>query len=133
MLLENGNVTAMTSKSSSCCSKPVVAAEGAGKSTQFLTRQWAAPEGVVSKSTTVPDSKKACCEPSQSPSLDEFLQRIKTHTFAVSGMAFQDVWNVDLERTRNCCIHVVTPEAKAGAVLFVQFDLGGWANSSSWT
>jgi hypothetical protein len=111
VLMENGAVTAMTSKSSSCCNKPVVAAEGAEKSTLFLTRQWAAPDWAHSISTPLP-TKKPCCETSQSPSLDEFLQRIKTHTFAVSGMAFQDVWNVDLERTRNCCIHVVTPEGK---------------------
>jgi hypothetical protein len=24
-------------------------------------------------------------------------------------MAFQDVWSVDLERVRDCCIHVMTP------------------------
>jgi hypothetical protein len=27
-------------------------------------------------------------------------------------MAFQDVWNLDLERLRGCCIHIVSPEGK---------------------
>ena len=41
--------------------------------------------------------------------LDRFLQRARTHTFSLSAMAFQDVWNLDLERLRGCCIHVVAP------------------------
>jgi uncharacterized radical SAM superfamily Fe-S cluster-containing enzyme len=28
----------------------------------------------------------------------------------VSAMAFQDVWTVDLERIRDCCIHVLAPD-----------------------
>jgi uncharacterized radical SAM superfamily Fe-S cluster-containing enzyme len=27
-------------------------------------------------------------------------------------MPFQDVWNVETERLRNCCIHTVTPDGK---------------------
>jgi hypothetical protein len=27
-------------------------------------------------------------------------------------MAFQDAWNIDLERAANCCIHVLTPQEK---------------------
>ena len=27
-------------------------------------------------------------------------------------MAFQDVWSLDLERVRECCIHVVTPDGR---------------------
>jgi hypothetical protein len=41
---------------------------------------------------------------------DRFLARARTHTFSLSAMAFQDVWNLDLERLRGCCIHVVSPE-----------------------
>jgi len=25
-------------------------------------------------------------------------------------MAFQDVWNIDLERLQGCCIHVASPD-----------------------
>jgi hypothetical protein len=31
---------------------------------------------------------------------------------AVSAMAFQDVWNLDLERVRDCCIHVMAPDTR---------------------
>jgi hypothetical protein len=27
-------------------------------------------------------------------------------------MAFQDVWNLDLERVRECCIHVAAPDGR---------------------
>jgi hypothetical protein len=80
------------------------------KSTRFLTHQWAAPEIEMPPASKA--GKEKCCDCSETPSLDDFLNRIKTHTFAVSGMAFQDVWNVDLERTRNCCIHVVAPDGR---------------------
>ena len=41
---------------------------------------------------------------------DRFLARARTHTFSLSAMAFQDVWNLDLERLRGCCIHIVSPQ-----------------------
>jgi uncharacterized radical SAM superfamily Fe-S cluster-containing enzyme len=41
-----------------------------------------------------------------------FLARTKTHTFCISGMAFQDAWNLDLDRLRECCIHTVSPDGR---------------------
>jgi 7,8-dihydro-6-hydroxymethylpterin dimethyltransferase len=40
------------------------------------------------------------------------LDRAQSHFLCISGMAFQDAWNVDLERLRRCCVHVVTPGRK---------------------
>ena len=40
-------------------------------------------------------------------SLDAFLEQSRKQSFCVSGMAFQDAWNLDLERLRDCFIHVV--------------------------
>jgi hypothetical protein len=104
--LPNGRLHPLTNAASNRCCKPIVAAEGARKSPAFLTRQWAAPASQNSK----PCSATTACSSADTISLDDFLDRVTTHTFAVSAMAFQDVWNIDLERTRNCCIHVVTPE-----------------------
>lgn len=117
LLLEDGSVRALSSKGS-CCSKPAPASEGAAKSKEFLIRQWAAPDVEMQDQKT---DKKTCCNPPKVPSLDDFLQRVKIHTFAVSAMAFQDVWNVDLERTRNCCIHVVARDGRL--VPFCLFNL----------
>lgn len=110
VLLENDSVVALSNKNSACCGKPSPAAEGAVKSKEFLTRQWAAPDAELLPASG--SEKKNCCGTPKPPGLDDFLQRVKTHTFAVSAMAFQDVWNVDLERTRNCCIHVVAPDGR---------------------
>ncbi|MDD1768349.1 MAG: radical SAM protein [Methanomassiliicoccales archaeon] len=41
-----------------------------------------------------------------------FIERAKTQYLTVSAMPFQDVWNVETERLRNCCIHTVTPDGK---------------------
>ncbi len=55
----------------------------------------------------------ACGSPGNQPlDLDIFLSRLKTHMFSISCMAFQDAWNVDLERIRDCCIHVLSPQGK---------------------
>jgi len=42
-------------------------------------------------------------------SLDDFLERVRTRTFTITAMAFQDVWTLDLERLRHCHLHVVAP------------------------
>ena len=44
-------------------------------------------------------------------SLDAFLAEEK-HSFCISGMAFQDAWNLDLERLRECFLHVLSPDMK---------------------
>jgi hypothetical protein len=44
-------------------------------------------------------------------SLDAFLAA-RQHSFCISAMAFQDAWNLDLERLRECFIHVVAPDRR---------------------
>ena len=77
---------------------------GARQSREFVARQWAAPQ-------------IAACDgngPGRmgTDSLDEFLERVKNYTLAVSAMAFQDADNLDLERLRECYIHVVSPDGR---------------------
>jgi len=38
----------------------------------------------------------------------ELLERAGSHFLCISGMAFQDAWNIDLERLQRCCVHVMT-------------------------
>lgn len=42
------------------------------------------------------------------PGPDNLFERVRTHALCISGMAFQDAWNIDLERLRRCCIHVAS-------------------------
>ena len=41
-----------------------------------------------------------------------FLERLQREYLTIGGMAFQDVWNIDLERVKRCCIHIVTPTGR---------------------
>jgi uncharacterized radical SAM superfamily Fe-S cluster-containing enzyme len=83
------------------CGKPDDDEDGP-RSRRVVARQWAA-------STRQP--------PAETPpgaglaSFEAFLAA-RGHTFTISGMAFQDAWNLDLERLRECFIHVVSPDRR---------------------
>lgn len=55
--------------------------------------------------------------------LDAFdaILAARSHTLSLSGMAFQDAWTLDLDRVRQCHIHVVSPDARL--VPFCAFNL----------
>jgi uncharacterized radical SAM superfamily Fe-S cluster-containing enzyme len=87
-----------------CCGTLPQAKEGAARAREFVALHWAAP-AQTSETSQV----------SLRPSLgawDAFLERAKTHAFCISGMAFQDAWTLDLERLRDCCIHVLSPDGR---------------------
>lgn len=53
--------------------------------------------------------------------LDEFLERQRKHRLAISAMAFQDVWTVDLERLERCYINIVSQDGRL--VPFCSYNL----------
>ncbi|MGI6657572.1 MAG: radical SAM (seleno)protein TrsS [Desulfobulbus sp.] len=115
LIEEDGRLTAL-GQGAACCSSGEpggavpTALEGRERSVRFTARQWAHPLPMAQ----LPEQNGAgCgCAPTRMDDLDRFLQRARTHTFSISAMAFQDVWNLDLERLRGCCIHVVAPDGK---------------------
>jgi uncharacterized radical SAM superfamily Fe-S cluster-containing enzyme len=59
----------------------------------------------------LPMAQKSCaCEPQGA--LANLFERAHAHYLSISGMPFQDVWTVDLERLKGCCIHVVTHDKR---------------------
>jgi len=104
VLMPAGELKPLTRhKMDSCCCQPVPAAEGAARSREFVAANWSSPAPV----TILPVLG--------TPSLGEwdvFLERKRTHSFCVSGMAFQDAWNLDLERLRDCYIHTASPDGR---------------------
>lgn len=109
LVTEQGRLQPLGHQQNACCTtgeSPVIptAQEGREKSIGFTARQWSLPMAAAQP-----------CECNATPSdepqddLDRFLARARTHTFSLTAMAFQDAWNLDLERLRGCCIHVVTP------------------------
>ncbi|NWG09293.1 MAG: radical SAM protein [Nitrososphaerales archaeon] len=51
----------------------------------------------------------------------DLIARMSKNYLTISTMAFQDVWNVEMERVQECCIHVVTPDKKL--VPFCMFNI----------
>ncbi len=49
----------------------------------------------------------------QKEDMRAFMKRLRDYTLSVSGMGFQDVYNIDMGRLRGCCVHIITEEEKA--------------------
>ncbi len=115
VLLPGGELKPLTKyDKSACCAKPEKAEEGAVKARSFVARHWSLAQIAPSTCGTSNSSFDI---------LDVFLDRVRTHSFSISAMAFQDVWNIDLERLKDCCIHVVAPDGKL--IPFCAYNLTG--------
>jgi hypothetical protein len=95
---ESGELTQIAAKISCKCVNPK-AEEGAMKTKEYVSQNWTGRETATENSNT-------------DAGWDGILQSIHNNSFSISAMAFQDVWNVDLERVKDCCIHVVSPQGK---------------------
>ncbi len=107
--MPDGSLKALTRhKGESCCSHtPVEAAQGAARSREFVAEHWAVPVHSPTDTAT-----RAILSGPSLGEWDVFLERKRTHTFCVSGMAFQDAWTLDLDRLRDCYIHTASPDGR---------------------
>ncbi|MFZ0744085.1 MAG: radical SAM (seleno)protein TrsS [Terracidiphilus sp.] len=80
--------------------------EGARRAKRFVAQNWAFPPR-----DAWPEEQNKPQDGINTASLDAFLAEDK-ESFCISGMAFQDAWNLDLERLRECFLHVLSPEQK---------------------
>ena len=60
-------------------------------------------------------------ELSETSALDAFLRETHARTFAVSGMLFQDAWNVEIDRLRRC--HILEVANDHNMVPFCAYNL----------
>lgn len=93
--------------STSCDCKPQPALQGAIQSIAQTARQWSG-----TPKTNEPTRQTSQSHKKPQNDLDAFLARAQSHSFSISAMAFQDCWNIDLERVRACCIHVATRDGR---------------------
>jgi len=75
-----------------CCSK-----NAAEKNREFVARRWQRPD----PSLYNPESESGDLK-----NMEYFLERVKTHGFTVTSMAFQDAGTIDFSRLRKCSFHV---------------------------
>lgn len=85
-----------------CCSSEKVEI-AAVKAKEYVSRNWSSRRS---------DENSEKLNTGKISGWDKILDIIHNNSFSISAMAFQDVWNVNLERVKECCIHVVTPEGK---------------------
>jgi hypothetical protein len=104
--LIEGDVLKPVTKRSCCSTKSEKAEEGANKAKAFVARNWSFQK--TSNQEKLSD-------------WDKILNTIQNNTFSLSGMAFQDAWNVNLERVRDCCIHVSTVDG--GLIPFCMYNI----------
>ena len=119
LLLEDGRAMPLSRRPAECCT-PSSAEAGARRAIAYVARQWApAPKRPAPAASPPCDS----AAPGAPLSLEAFCARARTHTLSVSAMAFQDAWNLDLERLRGCCIHAVHPDGRL--IPFCAYNLTG--------
>jgi hypothetical protein len=107
LVMPGGGLMPIVSETNSCCNKPVRADIGARQTIFSVAGQWSAPKvqgsAIAGQGTTNSISGM---------DLDGFLDFVRSRSFSISGMAFQDIWNLDLDRLRDCCIHIVSNDGR---------------------
>jgi 7,8-dihydro-6-hydroxymethylpterin dimethyltransferase len=96
---EDGGLQRLGAASCDCAPQP--AEKGALTAIGVTARQWG----------FTPENDNSLESAAQNE-LDRFVSRVRSHTFGISAMAFQDAWTVNLERLRGCCIHVARPDGR---------------------
>lgn len=97
--IEKGNWRAIKKERKRCCSCSSDAARDA------VAQKWSLTDFASKK-----EEKEDCC--SDLSSLDAFLEERQKRSLAISAMAFQDAWNLDLERLQRCYIHTFGPDGR---------------------
>lgn len=98
-IVQEGSWKAIRKKKARCCSCSSDAAREA------VAQKWSLAESAQRE-----EKKTGCC--TDLSSLDAFLEERQKHTLTISAMAFQDAWNLDLERLQRCYIHIVSPDKR---------------------
>ncbi len=97
-----GSLKALPRRRSQCCCVK------SSDARDFVSQQWS--------------GKASFCDgDSDTASLDAFLRQTVENTFTVSGMVFQDAYNLDLDRLRRCYICEV--DTQRGMVPFCAYNL----------
>ena len=101
VVLEDGTLYPLhktAAPASNCC-----CADPAEKNREFVGRRWQRKKSTIAADVSGKAGKERHADIGD---MDYFLERVATHAFTVTAMAFQDAGNLDLERLRSCSLHV---------------------------
>lgn len=128
MLREDGTVKAWHDQNSCSCGiskeEPIpVAKDAAKRAREFVAKHWSADTKSLERGCEAA-GKCGCSEmENNTSSLDQFLERLDKYSLAVSAMAFMDAENLDLERLKDCYIHVVSGSEEVKLIPFCAYNL----------
>jgi 7,8-dihydro-6-hydroxymethylpterin dimethyltransferase len=88
-----------TAAASDCCCKP---AQEALRNRNFVARRWKRNLSLESQAMKLTETY----DTDETMDFDSFLAKIAANGFTVTSMAFQDAYNLDMERLRRCSLHV---------------------------
>jgi uncharacterized radical SAM superfamily Fe-S cluster-containing enzyme len=77
--------------------------DGAKHARKIIKEYW--------KSIDEPSSNICTCK-FYTGKFDELVECLRRYYLSISGMPFQDVWNIDVARLKKCCVHVVSPSKR---------------------
>lgn len=68
----------------------------AKKTNEYTNKRWRLPKNTNNSMTK----------------MEQFKNNLQLYTLSISGMGFQDCWNIDIGRLKGCCVHVVSHDNK---------------------
>ena len=111
---------------------------------EMTARRWTVAGRSPSSCCDTGSAKPSCCSGAEMAAAgggedtwDRMLAELKGSTFSISCMAFQDAWTIDLERLRECALHVLSSDLRL--VPFCAYNLtsssgdpidGAWTSRS---
>ena len=110
----DGNLVYLGTSSKKSSNKVENGREGSIRAKAFVERNWALRQQKVNED--------------KYSSFTELLKKIETNRFSISCMGFQDVWNLDMDRLKDCCIHVISKEGNL--IPFCAYNLTSQYNQS---
>lgn len=124
MKMEDGSVRPWQNEAGCGCGSKIQeiphGGEAAKAAQAFVAKRWTGKESGCCGEI---EERGECCGEYDTSSLDLFLERLDTYSLAISAMAFMDVWNLDLERLRDCYIHVAAGKENVRLIPFCIYNL----------
>ena len=106
LVQEDGSLTPLSNRENAggntcCCSKT----NSIVRARDYIARKWSWDGGAIHSNSGENDVYDLS-------DWDQLIQNMQRNSFSLTAMAFQDAWNLDLERLRRCRVHVATKDRK---------------------
>jgi len=115
LVMPDGRLKATSPSADLCCTGKSDGREGLLRTISTVARQWSPASSCCSAGSPAKgdlSAGKSLFTEGDVIDLDAFLERGRDFGFSISCMAFQDAWNIDLDRLRDCCISIMSRDGR---------------------